>query len=154
GDPRRVRGGLWPGPGRALPEPAPRRPAGLSRPFRAPSQVAGGFPHLRYAFLVRLRPLFPSIMLLATLALSIALAGCESGGVSRTVQMAERPVWSAGDSWTYRGRGPNGTYNVTRTVLREGVFEGREAYEIEAGDTHYWYTKQLGYLARTKGDQT
>src|SRR5262249_17523958 len=94
--------------------------------------------------------------LLATLALSVSvlLAGCESSGVSRTVRMAERPIWSAGDSWTYRGRGPSGTYNVTRKVLREGVFEGWEAYEIEAGDPPYWYTKQLGYLARTKGDQT
>ena len=93
-------------------------------------------------------------MLLATLALSIALAGCESSGVSRTVPLAERPTWSAGDSWTYRGRGQTGTYNVTRKVLREGLFEGRDAYEIDAGGTHYWYTKQLGYLARTKGDQT
>lgn len=104
--------------------------------------------------MVRRRPLFPSIALLTTLALSMALAGCESSGVSRTVPIAERPTWSAGDSWTYRGRGPSGTYNVTRKVLREGVFEGREAYEIEAGDTRYWYTKQLGYLARTKEDQT
>jgi len=103
---------------------------------------------------VRRRPLFLSIALLTTLALSMALAGCESSGVSRTVPIAERPTWSAGDSWTYRGRGPSGTYNVTRKVLREGVFEGREAYEIEAGDTRYWYTKQLGYLARTKDDQT
>ena len=93
-------------------------------------------------------------MLLVTLALSMALAGCESGGVSRTVSLAERPTWSAGDSWTYRGRGQSGTYNVTRKVLREGLFEGRDAYEIDAGGTHYWYTKQLGYLARTKGDQT
>ncbi len=104
--------------------------------------------------MVRRRPLFPSIALLTTLALSMALAGCESSGVSRTVPIAERPTWSAGDSWTYRGRGPSGTYNVTRKVLREGVFEGREAYEIEAGDTRYWYTKQLGFRARTKGDQT
>lgn len=104
--------------------------------------------------MVRRRPLFLSIALLTTLALSMALAGCESSGVSRTVPIAERPTWSAGDSWTYRGRGPSGTYNVTRKVLREGVFEGREAYEIEAGDTRYWYTKQLGYLARTKDDQT
>ena len=93
-------------------------------------------------------------MLLVTLALSMALTGCESGGVSRTVPLAERPTWSAGDSWTYRGRGQSGTYNVTRKVLREGLFEGRDGYEIDAGGTHYWYTKQLGYLARTKGDQT
>jgi hypothetical protein len=93
-------------------------------------------------------------VLLVTLALSMALTGCESGGVSRTVSLAERPTWSAGDSWTYRGRGQSGTYNVTRKVLREGLFEGRDAYEIDAGGTHYWYTKQLGYLARTKGDQT
>jgi hypothetical protein len=104
---------------------------------------------------VRLRrPFFPPVVLLAVLVVSIGLAGCESSGVSRTVQIGERPTWNAGDSWTYRGRGPSGTFNVTRKVLREGVFEGREAYEIDAGGTHYWYTKQLGYLARTKGDET
>jgi len=104
---------------------------------------------------VRLRrPFFPPVVLLAVLVLSMGLAGCESSGVSRTVQIGERPTWNAGDSWTYRGRGPSGTFNVTRKVLREGVFEGREAYEVDAGGTHYWYTKQLGYLARTKGDET
>jgi hypothetical protein len=104
---------------------------------------------------VRLRrPFFPPVVLLAVLVVSMGLAGCESSGVSRTVQIGERPTWNAGDSWTYRGRGPSGTFNVTRKVLREGVFEGREAYEIDAGGTHYWYTKQLGYLARTKGDET
>jgi hypothetical protein len=110
---------------------------------------------LRYAFVVRLRrPFFPPVVLLAVLVVSMGLAGCESSGVSRTVQIGERPTWNAGDSWTYRGRGPSGTFNVTRKVLREGVFEGREAYEVDAGGTHYWYTKQLGYLARTKGDET
>ena len=105
--------------------------------------------------MVRLRrPFFPPVVLLAVLVVSMGLAGCESSGVSRTVQIGERPTWNAGDSWTYRGRGPSGTYNVTRKVLREGVFEGREAYEVDAGGTHYWYTKQLGYLARTKGDET
>jgi len=104
---------------------------------------------------VRLRrPFFPPVVLLAVLVLSMGLAGCESSGVSRTVQIGERPTWNAGDSWTYRGRGPSGTFNVTRKVLREGVFEGREAYEVDGGGTHYWYTKQLGYLARTKGDET
>jgi hypothetical protein len=104
---------------------------------------------------VRLRrPFFPPVVLLAVLVVSMGLAGCESSGVSRTVQIGERPTWNAGDSWTYRGRGPSGTFNVTRKVLREGVFEGREAYEVDAGGTHYWYTKQLGYLARTKGDET
>lgn len=105
--------------------------------------------------MVRLRrPFFPPVVLLAVLVLSMGLAGCESSGVSRTVQIGERPTWNAGDSWTYRGRGPSGTYNVTRKVLREGIFEGREAYEVDGGGTHYWYTKQLGYLARTKGDET
>jgi hypothetical protein len=104
---------------------------------------------------VRLRrPFFPPVVLLAVLVVSMGFAGCESSGVSRTVQIGERPTWNAGDSWTYRGRGPSGTFNVTRKVLREGVFEGREAYEVDAGGTHYWYTKQLGYLARTKGDET
>ncbi|HZP39066.1 MAG TPA: hypothetical protein VFE48_21475 [Methylomirabilota bacterium] len=101
---------------------------------------------------MRRRPLPVHVGLLVALAL--ALSGCESGGsVSRTVAMAEQPTWHAGDSWTYRGRGRSGTYNLTRTVLREGLFQGREAYEIDAGGTHYRYTKQLGYLARTNGDQ-
>ena len=105
--------------------------------------------------MVRLRrPFFPPVVLLAVLVVSMGLAGCESSGVSRTVQIGERPTWNAGDSWTYRGRGPSGTFNVTRKVLREGVFEGREAYEVDAGGTHYWYTKQLGSLARTKGVET
>jgi hypothetical protein len=92
--------------------------------------------------------------LLATVALSIVLAGCESGGISRTVHIAERPIWSAGNSWTYRGKGPNGAYTVTRKVLSAGIFEGRDCYQIEAGDARYWYTKELGYLARTSGDKT
>jgi hypothetical protein len=82
------------------------------------------------------------------------MTGCESAGGSRTVQLAERPHWTAGDSWTYRGKGRDGAYTVTRTVLREGVFEGVEAYEVQAGDSRYWYTKQLGYLARVTGDRT
>ena len=87
--------------------------------------------------MVRLRrPFFPPVVLLAVLVVSMGLAGCESSGVSRTVQIGERPTWNAGDSWTYRGRGPSGTFNVTRKVLREGVFEGREAYEVDAGGTH------------------
>jgi hypothetical protein len=110
---------------------------------------------LGYAFLVSLpRPVHAAAGLLAALLLSIALAGCESSGVSRTVQMAERPIWTAGTSWTYRGRGPAGAYTVTRKVLREGTFQGRDCYEIEAGDARYWYTTQLGYLARTQGDKT
>ena len=39
-------------------------------------------------------------------------------------------------------------------MLSEGIFEGRDCYQIEAGDARYWYTKQLGYLARTSGDKT
>jgi len=117
--------------------------------------MAGALSHLGYAFLVRLpRAVHAAAGLLAALALSIALAGCESSGVSRTVQLAERPIWAAGDSWTYRGRGPAGAYTVTRKVLREGIFGGRDGYQIEAGDARYWYTKQLGYLARTQGDKT
>jgi hypothetical protein len=92
--------------------------------------------------------------LLAVLAVAFSLAGCESSGVSRTVHIGERPTWVVGDSWTYRGRGPKGPYTVTRKVLSEGLFEGRDCYQIEAGDSRYWYTKQLGYLARTSGDKT
>ncbi len=92
--------------------------------------------------------------LLTLLPLVALLAGCESSGESRTVQMSERPRWTAGDSWTYRGKGRDGAYTITRRVLREGVFEGHDAYEVEAGDSRYWYTKRLGYLARVTGDRT
>ena len=92
--------------------------------------------------------------LLALLPLVALLAGCESTGESRTVQMSERPRWTAGESWTYRGKGKDGAYTITRKVLREGVFEGYDAYEVEAGDSRYWYTKQLGYLARVTGGRT
>jgi len=78
--------------------------------------------------------------LLAVLAVAFSLAGCESSGVSRTVHIGERPTWVVGDSWTYRGRGPKGPYSVTRKVLSEGLFEGRDCYQIEAGDSRYWYT--------------
>jgi hypothetical protein len=98
-----------------------------------------------------MRPPRAAARWLVMLPLAMLLAGCESAGQSRTVQLAERPAWTAGDSWTYRGRGPNGAYTVTRRVLREAVFEGREAYEIQAGEVRYWYTKWLGYLARTSG---
>jgi hypothetical protein len=101
-----------------------------------------------------MRPDRAATLLLTILPLAILLAGCATTGESRTVQIAERPVWTAGDSWTYRGRGEKGAYTITRKVLREGVFEGRHAYEIEAGDVHYWYTKQLGYMARTNGGHT
>src|SRR5712692_10240309 len=86
--------------------------------------------------------------LLTLLPLVALLAGCGSTGESRTVQIAERPSWTVGDSWTYRGKGRDGAYTITRRVLREGVFEGHDAYEVEAGDSRYWYTKRLGYLAR------
>jgi len=91
---------------------------------------------------------------LTLLPLVALLAGCGSTGASRTVQIAERPQWTAGDSWTYRGKGRDGAYTITRRVLGERVFEGVLAYEIEAGDSHYWYTRQLGYLARVTGGQT
>ena len=92
--------------------------------------------------------------LLALLPLVALLAGCESTGESRTVQLSERPRWTAGESWTYRGKGKDGAYTITRKVLREGIFEGYDAYEVQAGDSRYWYTKQLGYLARVTGDRT
>jgi hypothetical protein len=90
-------------------------------------------------------------MLLPVLTL---LAGCGGLGKSRTVYIAERPTWTAGDSWTYRGKGRDGAYTITRRVLREAAFEGDPAYEVEAGDSRYWYTKRLGYLARVTGDRT
>jgi len=93
-------------------------------------------------------------LLLTILPLAALLAGCESGGTSRIVAVAERPSWTAGDSWTYRGKGREGAYTITRRVLREGVFEGQDAYEVQAGDSRYWYTKHLGYLARVTGDRT
>jgi hypothetical protein len=97
-----------------------------------------------------------AVALLLTLLPLVAalLAGCESAGESRSVQLAERPRWTAGDSWTYRGKGRDGAYTVTRRVLREGVFEGDEGYEVEAGDSRYWYTKRLGYVARLTGGRT
>jgi hypothetical protein len=79
--------------------------------------------------------------LLTLLLLVALLAGCESAGQSRTVQLSERPHWTAGESWTYRGKGRDGAYTITRRVLREGVFEGYDAYEVEAGDSRYWYAK-------------
>ena len=99
--------------------------------------------HARAA--ARLLTLFPLLAL---------LAGCGGLGESRIVQIAERPEWTAGDSWTYRGKGRDGAYTITRRVLREATFEGSEAYEVEAGDSRYWYTKRLGYLARVTGDRT
>ena len=92
--------------------------------------------------------------LLTLLPLVALLAGCESTGESHTVQLSERPRWTAGESWTYRGKGRDGAYTITRRVLREGVFEGYDAYEVEAGDSRYWYTRQLGYLARVTGGRT
>ncbi|MGH7399135.1 MAG: hypothetical protein ACRELW_16505 [Candidatus Rokuibacteriota bacterium] len=92
-------------------------------------------------------------LLLTMLPLAALLAGCESAAVSRSVRLAERPRWTAGDSWTYRGKGRDGAYTITRTVLREGLFEGHDAYEVQAGELRYWYTKQLGYLAKVTGEQ-
>ncbi|MGH7415368.1 MAG: hypothetical protein ACREKJ_14320 [Candidatus Rokuibacteriota bacterium] len=101
-----------------------------------------------------MRPQRAAALLLAMLPLAALLAGCESAAVSRIARLGERPRWTAGDSWTYRGKGRDGAYTITRTVLREGVFEDHEAYEIQAGDSRYWYTKQLGYLAKVTGGQT
>ena len=95
-----------------------------------------------------------AIVLVTLLPLAAPLAGCESAGQSRSVQLAGRPTWGPGDSWSYRGRGRDGAYTLTRRVLQEGIFAGREAYEIEAGEARYWYTTQLGYLARTQGGRT
>ncbi|MGH7421882.1 MAG: hypothetical protein ACREI4_09635 [Candidatus Rokuibacteriota bacterium] len=102
-----------------------------------------------------MRPHRAAALLLTMFPLAALLAGCESAAtVSRSVRFGERPRWTAGDSWTYRGKGRDGAYTITRTVLREGLFEGHEAYEVQAGDSRYWYTKQLGYLAKVTGDQT
>jgi hypothetical protein len=101
-----------------------------------------------------MRPDRPAARWLTLLPLVALLAGCGSTGESRTVQIAERPHWTAGDSWTYRGKGRDGAYTITRRVLGERVFEGVPAYEIEAGDSRYWYTRDLGYLARVTGDRT
>jgi len=99
---------------------------------------------------MRLMPISPARTRLAGL-LAIALllmAGCESTGASR-VRMAERPAWSVGDTWTYHGKGRAGAYTVTRKVLREGTFAGREGYEVDVGPAHNWYTRQLGYIGKT-----
>lgn len=97
----------------------------------------------------------PALLLLPTLlGLAISFGGCAGTGESRTVVLAERPAWTAGDTWTYRGRGKSGAYTITRKVLRTGVFAGREGYEIQAGDAHYWYTYNLGYLAKVVADRT
>jgi hypothetical protein len=90
---------------------------------------------------------------MSLVALAALLPACESAGRSRSVVMAERPRWAAGDSWTYRGKGRDGAYTITRRVISEGAFEGREAYEVQAGDARYWYSKQLGYIARVDGDR-
>lgn len=91
---------------------------------------------------------------LATLPLALAAGGCATGtSESRTVQLAERPTWEPNDAWTYAGRRASGSYTITRKVLREGLFEGYAAYEVEAGDAHFWFTKRLGYLARVNGDK-
>ena len=91
---------------------------------------------------------------LALLPLSLIAGGCAGAtGPSRTVQLAERPTWEVNDTWTYAGRRASGPYTVTRKVVRDGLFEGYSAYEVDAGDTHYWFTKRLGYLARLNGDR-
>ena len=91
--------------------------------------------------------------LAAILSLAVVLAGCGSTGESRSVFLAERPRWAVGDSWTYRGTGRDGAYTVTRRVVGEGVFDGHEAYEVQVGDSRYWYTKRLGYIARVNADR-
>jgi len=95
-------------------------------------------------------PLLPVI-----LVLGILLAGCAgaSDAARAAAQIAERPTWAPSDSWTYRGRGRSGEYVVKRTVLRAGAFEGWPGYEVQAGDFRYWYTKDLGYIARLRGDR-
>ncbi len=93
-------------------------------------------------------------VLLAVVPLALLSAGCSTTGESRTVHIAERPQWVAGDSWTYRGRGKDGAYTISRKVVGEGVFAGRSAYDIQVGDSHYWYTKELGYLARVSEGRT
>ena len=103
--------------------------------------------------LLDMRPRRAAALWLVLLPLLALMAGCESAGESHTVQLAERPHWTAGDSWTYRGKGREGPYTITRTVLREAAYEGVPAYEVQAGDSRYWYTKQLGYLARVTGDR-
>jgi hypothetical protein len=100
------------------------------------------------------RPRLASLpVAISLVALAALLPACESAGRSRSVVQAERPRWGAGDSWTYRGKGRDGAYTITRRVIAEGVFEGREAYEVQGGDARYWYTKQLGYIARVSGDR-
>lgn len=100
-----------------------------------------------------MRPHLVRTLRLGMLALASLSGGC--AGASDTARAvagtAERPTWAPGDSWTYQGAARNGPYVVTRTVLRAGIFEGREGYEVQAGDSRYWYTKALGYMARLRG---
>src|SRR5258705_321744 len=60
--------------------------------------------------------------LLTLLPLVALLAGCGSTGESRTVQIAERPRWTAGESWTYRGKGRDA--GVLVQLRGEGLGEG------------------------------
>ena len=92
-------------------------------------------------------------LLAGLLSLAALLPGCGSTGESRSVLLAERPRWAVGDSWTYRGTGRDGAYMVTRRVVGEGVFDGHEAYEVQVGDSRYWFTKRLGYIARVNADR-
>jgi hypothetical protein len=102
---------------------------------------------------VRPSPL-PRALALAILPLALAAGGCATEtGPSPAVRFAERPTWEQNDTWTYAGRRASGPYTITRKVLREGMFEGQPAYEVQAGDTHFWLTKRLGYLARMNGDR-
>lgn len=118
------------------------------------SRTGGRDCQVGYAFRMRLASWQPGWSRLAGLLAAILLVGgCGSTGTSR-VQMAERPTWSVGDSWSYKGQGRDGAYTVTRKVLREGTFAGREGYEVDAGQAHNWYTRQLGYLGKTVGDRT
>jgi hypothetical protein len=87
--------------------------------------------HARAA--ARLLPLLPLLAL---------LAGCGGLGESRTIQIAERPQWTAGDSWTYRGKGRDGAYTITRREIESGASQ------------EFWYSSAVRGWVKVRGTDT
>ena len=66
---------------------------------------------------------------------------------------ASRPTWIAGDTWTYTRTTKSGALTYQLTVVGEGTFEGKPGYQIRSANYHYWFTKDIGFMARLQEDK-
>lgn len=86
-----------------------------------------------------------SLVLIAGCATSTVSEPATGDGTSQGV-LAERPVWTPGDSWTYRA--VNGSYTFEQKFVGETTFENQPALHVVSGRYNTYFSKDFGFIAR------